>query len=168
MRLGTQIPTFGDPRHPGGNSVPQKFQNKKGEKAKFPPAQERLSSEEKMREKRGKLGFKWCSVRFWLLEREEGGKLGISQGFGNFPGIWDFPRDLGISGMRQIPKERGGISGGVSVCVSGHIHILNFPKKKKKNFIAVSLFFFFSQNHKKIREKKKKNNKRQKKKTKKI
>lgn len=63
-----------------------------------------------MREKRGKLGLKWCSVRFWLLERErereKGGKSGIpvdlgipmdlgnSQGFGNLPG------------MRQIPKER--------------------------------------------------------------
>lgn len=60
-----------------------------------------------MREKRGKFGIKvvLCEVlAAGEREREERWKTG------NFPGIWDFPRDLGVSGMRRIPEERGGVS----------------------------------------------------------
>lgn len=92
MRLGTQIPTFGDPRHPGGNSVPQKFQSKKGEKSKIPTSPRAAELGGENEGKTGKIGIQvvLCEV-LAAGEREEGGKLGISQGFGIFPGIWESP-----------------------------------------------------------------------------
>lgn len=131
MRLGTKIPTFGDPQASRrGNFVPQKipkiFKKRGQKKEQNSPGQERLRQEEKMMEKRGKLGLKWCSVRFWLLEREGKKKvekwdfpadLGFSRGFGIFPWIWDFSRGFGNLRDEANPKkEREGISRGVSVC----------------------------------------------------
>lgn len=91
--------------------MPQKFQ-KKGGKSKIPTSPRAAELRGENEGKTGKIGIKvvLCEV-LAAGERERARwKIGI------FPRIWESPRDLGISGMRQIPKEREGISRGVSVC----------------------------------------------------
>lgn len=86
---------------------------KGGKKPQIPTAPGEAEIEEKRREKRGKLGLKWCFVRCWLLEREREGKKEVENwefphGFGNSQQFLGISHGFGSSqgfGMRRIPKK---------------------------------------------------------------